>query len=636
MKSTITATLIGLAFIHSASAAEELYLDDVVVTATRTPKVKTALVSDVSVLTREQIERAGASSLTDVLRMQPGVQISTSGGAGTASSVFLRGTNSDHVVVLVDGLRINSATSGTTSFENIPLGQIDRIEILRGPASSLYGADAVGGVIQIFTRKAEAGKPLIHAAAGLGSFNTKTSEAGINGSVNALKYGVNVSSYDTDSYSARRIRMGKDSDEDSYRNLSASASLELELAQGHSWGLQFFESKGHNEFDGNNYENYGDQTLQSYAFTSKNQFTDFWHSTLKLGMSVDDSDSHATPDNRNLVLGLPNLNFNPTGISTFRTEQKQFFWQNAISLPLGELTLSYERLEQDGAANSGPRLKFQKDRNNNSLLAGYFVDFSDHSIQASLREDHDSQFGSYTTGGLGYGYRITPNLRIKSSYGKAFNVPSFNQLYRPGFANSTLTPEKSENVEASAQYNSTSFNVNLTIFQNNIRNMIANAGPATPTCTLAGFCPINIGKVQIKGVTFDAGWSITDNLLLSGNYTLQSPRDESTENLLLRRGNRYGTINLLHSIGDLQWGAEVEGSSTRYNNAANTKKMHGYVLLNATVNYRITPEWKLEARANNILDKEYALAFTGNTASSVAFNTAGSNLYLGLRYDMKN
>ena len=123
--------------------------------------------------------------------------------------------------------------------------------------------------------------------------------------------------------------------------------------------------------------------------------------------------------------------------------------------------------------------------------------------------------------------------------------------------------------------------------------------------------------------------------MLSGNYTAQSPRDEQTDQLLVRRSNRYGAINLLHSVGDLQWGAEVSGASTRYNNAANTKKMGGYMLVNLTANYKLNAEWKLEARANNILDKEYALAFTGNRDTSPAYNTAGSNLFAGLRYDMK-
>ncbi|PKO50874.1 MAG: TonB-dependent receptor, partial [Betaproteobacteria bacterium HGW-Betaproteobacteria-2] len=153
MNRTTIAGLICLLFTTPVSAADNIHLDELVVTASRTEQSRDNLLRDVTVISREEIERAGAASLPDLLRSQPGVQISTNGGAGTASSIFLRGTNDQHLVVLVDGLRINSATLGSTSFETLPLGQIERIEILRGPASSLYGADAIGGVIQIFTRK---------------------------------------------------------------------------------------------------------------------------------------------------------------------------------------------------------------------------------------------------------------------------------------------------------------------------------------------------------------------------------------------------------------------------------------------------------------------------------------------------
>ncbi|NOS95390.1 MAG: TonB-dependent receptor [Methylotenera sp.] len=643
MKKTIIASLISSAFTSPIVAAENINLDDVVVTASRITQARENVIGDVTVIGREEIERAGTSSLIDVLRMQPGVQISSNGGAGTGSSVYLRGTNADHVVVLVDGLRINSATNGTTSFENIPLGQIERIEILRGPASSLYGADAIGGVIQIFTRKGDAGKPLVHAAVGLGSYDTKTAEASIGGSVSTLKYGINVSSFDTDSFSAKRIRTGIDSDDDGYRNLSTSAFLELELAKGHTWGLQFFESKGRNNFD-SGYSNYGDQTLQSYAFTSKNQFTDFWHSTFKLGIGVDDSDSHAKPNTTKT-----SLNYNPTGISKFRTEQQQLTWQNDFNLPLGTLTLAYDRLEQDGVANSGPKLKYKKERNNDSFLASYVADINKHAIQASLREDHNTQFGNYTTGGVGYGYRITPQWRATTSYGTAFKTPSLNQLYRPGFGDPALTPEKSENIEVGFAFNQAGLSASLAMFQNNIRNMLANAGPATATCTSGGSCPINLGKAQIQGATLQASWQMNDDLILSGNITTQSPRvekskkDNEINQLLSRRGNRYGAISLLHTWGDLQWGAEVTGASTRYNDLANQFKMSGYALVNLTANYRMTPEWKLEMRANNVLDKNYVLATTKSAATILSpnnpnnpdYNTAGSNLFVGLRYDMK-
>jgi vitamin B12 transporter len=564
----------------------------------------------------------GAGSITDLLRMQPGVQISANGGAGTASSIFLRGTNDQHVVVLVDGLRINSATQGTTAYEKIPLGQIERIEILRGPASGLYGADAIGGVIQIFTRKNLSEKPLINAAVGLGSFNTKTAEFGINGGIYALKYGVNVSSLDTDSFSARRVRSEKDSDDDSYRNLSTSAFVELELAQGHTWGLQFFESKGHNEFDGSNYENFSEQTLQSYAFTSKNQFTDVWHSTFKMGMGVDDLDSHAKPNTNSAI---SNKFYNPSGITNYQTEQKQLTWQNDFKLPLGMLTLLYDRLEQDVDSNPGPRLKFKKERNNDGFMAGYVLDHNKHSVQLSVREDHNTQFGSYTTGGAGYGFRITPEWRVTASYGNAFKAPTFNQLYYPETStyagNPNLVPEKSRNREASLRYEVRQFSAGVTAFYNEIENLIVNGKPVK-----------NINQATIQGATFDSNWNISDNFLLRGNLTVQSPRDNDTNQLLIRRGNRYGTVNLLHTLGNLQWGAEVTGASTRYNDANNTKPMSGYMLVNMFANYKLSSEWKLEARANNVLDKNYILSYVTTT---VPYNTAGSNLFVGLRYNMQ-
>ncbi|HEY8355223.1 MAG TPA: TonB-dependent receptor, partial [Methylophilaceae bacterium] len=411
MNRTTIAGMIALLFTTPVSAADNIHLDELVVTASRTEQSRDNLLRDVTVIGREEIERAGAASLTDLLRSQPGVQISSNGGAGTASSIYLRGTNDHHLVVLVDGLRINSGTLGSTAFENLPLGQIDRIEILRGPASSLYGADAIGGVIQIFTRKGQAGKPLLHAAAGFGSHDTKTGEAGISGGIGALSYGLNISSLDTNGFSAKRIRGNNiDADDDGYRNLSASAYLELALKEGHSWSLQFFESRGRHEFD-NGFDNYGNQTQQAYAFTSKNQFTDFWHSTFKLGMGVDDSDSH----------DMPNVS-NPTGISKYRTEQQQLNWQNDLQLPLGLLTLAYERLEQDVASKSSPTSKYRRERSNDSLLASYLFDHGNHSLQLTLREDHNSQYGNHTTGGAGYGYRIAPAWRVTASYGSAFKA----------------------------------------------------------------------------------------------------------------------------------------------------------------------------------------------------------------------
>ena len=629
MNKSIFAFLLGLAFSTTSFAVENINLDDVVVTASRISQSRDTVIGDVTVINREDIERAGAGSLTDLLRTQPAIQISANGGAGASSGIYLRGTNDQHVVVLIDGLRINSVTTGVTAVENIPLSQMERIEILRGPASSLYGADAIGGVIQIFTRKGEAGKPVINAAFGLGSYGTKTAEAGISGSTDALKYGVNISRLDTDGFSAKRAITGVDTDDDGYRNLSASVFLDLALAQGHTLGLQFFDSQGHAEFD-NNFDNFSKQTLQSYAITSKNQLSSFWYSTFKLGMGVDSSESHDIPNTNPL-----SSSYKPDGISRYRSEQKQISWQNDFNLPVGTLTLAYDRLEQDMDSQSNAVTKFKKERNNNSFLAGYIADAGNHILQLSLREDRNTQFGNYTTGGVGYGYKVTAEWRATVSYGKAFKAPTFNQLYYPNFGDPNLAPEKSENVEASIKYTHQKSNAGITIFENKISDLIEFSGPATAGCTLAGYCPVNVANVKVLGATLDSNWSVNENLLLSGNLTLQSPRNELTNKLLVRRSSSYGSVSLRHTYGNLDWGSEITGASSRYNNASNTKAMPGYILINLTANYKLTPEWKLEARANNILDKDYVLAYTGNTASSVPYNTADSNLFIGLRYNMK-
>ncbi len=618
MKKTTIASLIGLAFSTQVFAAEKINLDDVVVTASRVSQARESTLADVTVINQDEIERAGSGSITDLLRLQPGVQINTSGSAGNASSVYLRGTNSDHVIVLVDGLRINSATLGTTSFENLPLSQIEKIEILRGPASSLYGADAIGGVIQIFTKKGSSTKPLFHAAIGYGSYNTKTAEAGVRGGFGDTRYGINLSSSDTNGFSTQKIlntNTPLDKDNDGYRNLGISAFLNHTYAAGHSIGLQYFASKGHSNFDGSNFNNYGDETLQSYALTSSNQFTNLWHSTLKLGKGLDDSDSHGA-----------------FGDSHFKTEQNQYTWQNDLNLPVGILTLAYDRLEQNVISSTKYTVKT---RNNNAYLASYLADIGKNSIQASLRNDDNSQFGNHTTGGLAYGYHITPALQVSTSYGTAFKAPTFNQLYYPNFGDPKLKPEQSKNLEVSIKYTANKMHAGVTVFDNKINNLISNSGPAVAGCTLGGFCPLNVGKVEILGATFESGFNITDSITLNGNLTVQSPRDESTEKLLSRRGNRYGNISLQQILGDFQWGAEVTGDSVRYNNAANTKKMGGYTLLNLTANYRINPEWKVEGRANNLLDKDYVLSYTGNSATSNPYNTAGANVFLGLRYEMK-
>lgn len=609
MKKSTIASLIGLAFTSPIFAAETINLDDVVVTASRVPQTRESVIADVSVIESEEIQRGGQTTLVELLQMQPGIEISNNGGAGKSSGIFMRGTNSGHVIVLIDGVRISSATLGTTTFENFPITQIDRVEILRGPATSLYGQDAIGGVIQIFTKKGD-GKPKFYGSVGYGTYNTKIADAGVHGQINDTSFALNLSGENTSGFSAIDTNNSNFTDKDGYKNFAFNASLSQKLAEGHEMGIQLFNSNGHTHFDNSfnlsNFSSHSDSKQQSLALISKNQFTSMWLSTLKVGYGKDETTSFDEID--------PFVNpFNPT---KFNTEQDQINWQNDFRLPIGTLTLMYDRLEEDVKSTT---IYAKTNRVNEGYVASYLATIGAHSAQLSLRDDHNSQFGSKVTGNIGYGYSFTPAWRVTTSYGTAYKVPTFNDLYFPFFGNPKLNPEQSRNLEASLRYQADRTSVSATIYHNEVRDLTGfdNA-----------FNLVNINKARLEGLTLNASQQMS-NLTISGNADFQSPTDEKTGNLLARRANRHGALNISYNWGDWRFGAEAIASSLRYNNLSNTTRLDGYALFNLTTTYKVNQDWSVQARANNILDKNYVLAVDGN---NINYNTPGANLFVNIRY----
>jgi vitamin B12 transporter len=607
---SLLAQSVVLAFASPSYSAENIDLEDVVVTASRTPQLRESVIGDVTVINSEEIQRSGQATLVELLQLQPSIEITSNGGAGKTAGIFIRGSNSSHVVVLIDGIRVNSATLGTTTFENLPISQIDKVEILRGPASSLYGQDAIGGVIQIFTKKG-VGKPRFYGSIGYGTYDTKIVEAGVSGQINDTSFALNLSGSDTNSFSAIDSNNSNFNDDDGYRNFAFNTSITQKLVEGHEIGLQLFNSDGKTRFDNSfnlgDFSSKADIQQQSLAFTSKNQFLPFWVSNLKVGFSKDKVKSYDEIEPFNNP-------FNPT---KFDTEQTQINWQNDISLPVGTLTLMYDRLEEDVESTTD----YDKtNRINEGYVASYLANIDAHSLQASLREDHNSQFGNYVTGGIGYAYSFNQNWRATASYGSAFKAPTFNDLYFPGFNNPNLVPEKSDNIEASLRYQDESTNLSATIYENKIRNLIA--------FDFATFTIENLNKTVIQGLSL-TGSQRWGNLQLQASIDIQSPRDDATDNLLARRANRHGALNLSYNWGDWRFGAETTASSKRYNNLANTVDLDGYALFNLTAAYQVNNDWTVQARANNVLDKNYVLAVDGN---GIDYNTPGANLFVNLRW----
>lgn len=600
--SRITAVAAAVAAVFSVSATAAEPVGDqptIVVTATRQPTRADELLADVTVIDREEIEQAGQSSLAELLARQPGIQMTNSGGPGKATSVFIRGANASQTLLLIDGQRVGSATLGTASFQGIPLSQIERIEILRGPASALYGADAIGGVIQIFTKRGE-GPTRLSAFAGYGSYDTSKASADIAGGTKEWSYSLRAGYEDTKGFNAIADRAKQpflfNPDRDGYRNHNMTANLSFRPAPGHEIGASVFNSDGRAWYDGGpSFDNHTDLTVTSYNAYSKNRLTDAWTSTLRIGRATDDSTDYGA--------------FNPQG-AIFRTDQDQLAWQNDITLPLGQALFALETLEQKAHSDKN----FDRSRRIDSLLAGWTGNFGAHRFQLNVRRDDNSQFGGKTTGLFAYGYQFTPEWRAHLSAGSGFRAPSFNELYFPGFGNANLSPERAFNREIGVYWDSGLHSASAIYFNNRVRDLIAFD---------SSFIPHNVGRAKLEGMTFAYRGSLAGTRL-GATLDVQRARDEDTGKRLNRRAEKQLSLSATRRFGAWEAGAELSAVGARYDDLKNTRRMGGYGLLNATLNYHLDPEWTVEARANNLTDKKYETAW--------GYGVSGANLFIGLRY----
>jgi vitamin B12 transporter len=627
MHRTFTRAAVAAALFQIFTTGHAAPVDDgaVVVTGTRQQTRAAESLSDLSVVTREQIQRAGQSTLAEVLQTQAGLEVSSTGGPGQPATVFMRGANGAHTLVLIDGVRAGSATLGTTAFEHLPLSAIDRIEILRGPASSLYGSDAIGGVIQIFTRRGS-GPIAPNFSLGYGTYDTWQGSAGIGGQTEGGRFNLQVGATDTKGFNAisNDQNFAYHKDRDGYQNTNASGSFALFLAPGHELGGSLLHSDGTAQKDAlqcdpfffactTDYDSKTRQTLQSGNLYLRNQFTKIWTSTLRIGQSSDDmADQRLDPST--------NREFK----DTFRTTQDQYVWQNDITVGPGKLLLAAEQLSQRVASTSRYAAT---ERTINSLLAGYQGWFGNHGIQANVRGDSNSQFGDETTGGISYGYQFTPAWRLMLGARSAFKAPTFNDLYFPasffGAGNPKLQPEHSQNREAALAYDDTRQRLSLTVYRNEVRDLIDWV--ETPAGSWF-YMPTNVNRALLEGATFSASAALGD-WQISANLDFQNPRDQNTDKLLVNRAQRHGSLGASYGTQRWQLGGEVVGSSVRYDDQANTLTLGGYGIVNLHGQYEITKGWSVFGRANNVFDKRYELRRD--------YATAGANVFVGVRYEPK-
>lgn len=587
-----------------ALAADATKADEatVVVTATRVPTRINEVIADITVIDRTAIEQAGPTTLPELLSRQPGLHVVDNGGRGKSASVFMRGTSSTHALLLVDGVPLGSATTGQPSLHNLPLSQIERIEILRGPASSLYGSDAIGGVIQIFTERGE-GPARVNAYAGIGSHGTREAQAGVSGSSGAFSYNLSVSHYSTDGFNVaadpQRFNTVNFSlpnpDDDGYRNTTLSGRIVYEIAKGHEIGATVLEGKSRNWFDrgGPAVDAYSNDKTRAHGMFLRNRINANWTSELRWGSSEDWSESFAPSR------------------SLFATRQTQWTWQNDVRLPVGRLLFAIENTEQSVDSTTNYAVKR---RDVDSVVLGYQGNVGAHSWQTALRRDDNSQFGAHATGSIGYGYRFADAWQVRAAAGTAFKAPSFNQLYYPAFGNPNLRPEKAHNREIGLHWSAGGQHASVTSFDNRITDLIE------------GFPVTNTGKARIKGTSLAYGiaqgaWRADAGL------DLMRPINEATGDRLQRRPAEMLKLAVTYAPSDWKIGGEVTALGRRYDFTDQTRIMGGYAVVNLFAAKDIGRDWSLEGRVNNLFDRVYENAWS--------YAVPGREIFVGLRYQPK-
>ena len=592
----------------SAAFAEDAptTLGQVIVTATRTAQTEDQTLAPVTVITRTEIELLQPSSLQDLLNDTPGMAIGNQGGPGKVTGLFLRGTNANQVLVLVDGIRVGSATAGTTPVQDIPVDQIERIEIVRGPFSSLYGSEAIGGVIQIFLRHAP-GAFTPNASVGIASYSHWKASSGFSAASEKGWIAVQATHDQTRGINACRIGAAElfvacfadQPDRDDFHDNALTIHGAYRFDDQWSADALAMRTQGFDKYDGtfSDSDDYATQVVGGQLHFRPN---DKLNLTLRVGGSADfDTD---------FLEGVY--------VDHFDTRRTLGSLQADVALGGGLISTGIDWQREAVASN----YTFTEDsRTDRGVFAQWQRGFGPQSLQANVRRDDNSQFGGKTTGSLLWGWDFAKDLRVTASWGTAFRAPTFNDLYYPGFGNPNLRPESSRNFEIGLRGTPGWGHWSLDVYRDDIHDLVA---------LNTAFVPENIDRARITGLEGVvggklAGWS------LRATATLLDARDDAAGgfydgNQLPRRPRQSARFDADRDFGRFSFGASWYINSHAYDDIANRNRLGGYALTNLRAGWRFNRDWKLQLTLNNVFDKDYETAYF--------YNQPGRNFMLTLSW----
>ncbi|WP_372829436.1 TonB-dependent receptor plug domain-containing protein [Psychrobacter maritimus] len=602
------------------SELPQVELDKIVVTATRTPTKTSNVIAQTRVIDKEELQRYRGQNVTDVLKNQPGINITQSGGMGTASNFYMRGFDSKQVLVIIDGIRYGSISLGSPSLNLLSADQIDRIEILYGASgSSIYGSDAMGGVIQIFTKGNNVEQSNVSTTVGYGSNNHY--QVGITGQLknDTSSLSLGVSRNETDGFNAIANSGSYDfnADDDGFKSTNASLALQHKLSDSLSAGLSALYTDSTTDIDsaGNAFPNaYSDQKNGS-ANAYLQYRTPLTVSKLSYGQSIDKSTSH----------DANSINYQEG--SHYDTTQEQARLETSINAQPGTIIVGAEWLSQkldasdvlDFSGYPDPAVQTPydpEDRTVKSAFVGYQLSESYYDLQANYRVDDNSQYGNESTYNLGAAIHPMAGMRIGANYATGFRAPTFNDLYWPGFSNPNLKPERTENTEVFVEYANDMQTSRLTGYHTDAEDLIANA--------------TNISEAKIKGLSLTSDWNM-DAFIFGLGYDYLDAKDKTANSTSYNQQLAYRPKNSgMVYVGYQQptFDVRLEAKHTDDRSTAENNKLDSYTLLNLSGSAYITPKLRANLRIDNITDEEYTLASQfGNEYATEGTSYFGSLTY---------
>lgn len=602
----VVAVCVGCVVGQAQAADVGQPLEPMVVTATRTPTHLSQVLADVTIITREEVERQGAGDLGQLLSRQPGIEIDRTGGPGSTTGVFIRGGESRFTAVLIDGVRVDSQSTGGAPWGAIPLSVIDRIEIVRGPLSALYGSDAVSGVVQIFTRKGS-GKPVLTLGAGVGSFETTKTQASMVGAEGAVDYAWSLASERSRGFNAVALKdhYAHVADDDGYRSLSGNVRFGWQVNPGHRLEATAVSHRLRSHYDEGvpDVDDVSTSTIQTLGLSWAAQWTEHWRSRVQVAQAKERyAVTPATYD---------------TG-----TRVRTMSWQNDWQQGPHGVHVTAERRE-DMMDNVGLySAYFDGRRAQNGWALGYDWRGDALSVQANVRSDDDTEFGDHQTGSVAGRWQWSPAWQVSASLGSAFRAPTLYQRFSQ-YGEALLTPEQSLNRELSLRYKAGAVSFSATAFLNKIDDLIA--------FKLVKYG--NVNRARLQGLSLAGEVPLTAGWRASGSLDLQSARNLVTGEWLIRRAREHLSLQVEGPGMGWDLGAQMSASGSRHDIQFDASynehpvKLSPYVVFNVFAQRAITPDLKLLLKLDNVFDRDHETAHGYRFNPRSAF--VGLNLTLG-------